>query len=117
MHHSGDSAAAALHCAAGALLSAGVKAGRMSVSGPADLSQPGAAPDEAELAPLRAALGAHLPGVAAGQLLRSSACIFTMTPDSHFVIDTHPRAPQARCTVQRRAGGASGATALLHHTA
>ena len=32
----------------------------------------------------------HIPD-AAGQLLKAQVCLYTMTPDSHFVIDRHPQ--------------------------
>lgn len=35
----------------------------------------------------------HLPG-AAGTLIQARPCIYTMTPDEHFIIDTHPAHPQ-----------------------
>jgi sarcosine oxidase len=38
---------------------------------------------------VRKFLQAHLPGVE-GPTLRSSVCIYTLTPDRHFVIDVHP---------------------------
>jgi sarcosine oxidase len=40
-------------------------------------------------AALRAAVTRYFPG-AAGPLLRSAACMFTNTPDEHFIIDRHP---------------------------
>jgi sarcosine oxidase len=33
---------------------------------------------------------------AAGPVLDFAACMFVMTPDGHFVIDTHPKYPQVR---------------------
>jgi sarcosine oxidase len=38
----------------------------------------------------RSFLRAHLPAVD-GPLRRSKVCLYTRTPDSHFIIDTHPR--------------------------
>ena len=38
------------------------------------------------------ALRAYLPG-AAGEVLGSVTCMYTMTPDEHFVIDLHPEHP------------------------
>lgn len=35
----------------------------------------------------------HLPGVTQ-KLVRHSVCMYTLTPDEHFVIDRHPQAPQ-----------------------
>lgn len=42
--------------------------------------------------PVRAFVAAHLPGVTS-DLRRSSVCMYTMTPDEHFVIDRHPNHP------------------------
>lgn len=56
----------------------------------------------ADEAPLRRFLQAHLPGVE-GEATRSSVCMYTLTPDRHFVIDLHPR--HANVAV---AGGFSG---------
>ncbi len=42
---------------------------------------------------LREAVSRYFPA-ANGPLLRSAACLFTNTPDEHFVIDRHPDAPQ-----------------------
>lgn len=47
---------------------------------------------EDEVAAVTSLLDRHLPG-AAGQYLRSAVCMYTNTPDGHFVIDRHPRAP------------------------
>ena len=43
----------------------------------------------ADEAVLRAAVTRYFPG-ADGPLLRSAACMFTNTPDEHFIIDRHP---------------------------
>lgn len=39
-------------------------------------------------------LARHLPGVQP-RPLRGAACMYTMSPDSHFIVDTHPRYPRA----------------------
>lgn len=44
---------------------------------------------EEEVAPLREVLARHLPA-ANGPLRASAACMYTNTPDRHFVIDAHP---------------------------
>jgi sarcosine oxidase len=44
-------------------------------------------------APVRAFLAEYLPEVT-GPLRRWSVCIYTLTPDRHFVIDMHPAHPQ-----------------------
>ena len=41
---------------------------------------------------LRACLAKHIPG-ANGDLLGLKACMYTMTPDEHFVLDLHPAHP------------------------
>jgi sarcosine oxidase len=43
----------------------------------------------AEVDAMRALLAERLPA-AAGRQLRSAACLYTNTPDGHFVIDRHP---------------------------
>jgi sarcosine oxidase len=53
-------------------------------------------------APLRRFVQAYLPGVD-GAMTRGSVCMYTLTPDRHFVIDLHPR--HANVVV---AGGFSG---------
>lgn len=48
---------------------------------------------EADAADCRDFLRRHLPQ-AAGPLRRGKVCLYTVTPDHHFVIDVHPRYPQ-----------------------
>lgn len=43
---------------------------------------------------VRAFLQRHLPGVASARARRHEVCLYTMTPDEHFVLDRHPRHPQ-----------------------
>jgi sarcosine oxidase len=43
--------------------------------------------------PVRAFLDTYLPG-AVGKLTKGQVCMYTLTPDKHFVIDVHPRFPQ-----------------------
>jgi sarcosine oxidase len=43
---------------------------------------------------MRAALAPHLPALAAGTLVDSVPCKYTLTPDRHFVIDHHPDYPE-----------------------
>jgi sarcosine oxidase len=47
---------------------------------------------DADSAPIRAFLDQFIPGV--GRLTKAQVCMYTVTPDHHFVIDTHPRFPQ-----------------------
>src|SRR5207245_4814470 len=63
--------------------------------------QPVAHPDDVsravrddEVAPLRRALSSLLPELAAAPVSESAVCLFTNTPDLHFVIDFHPAHPQ-----------------------
>lgn len=44
-----------------------------------------------DIAPVRAFLDAHVPG--AGAHTKAQVCMYTVTPDHHFVIDVHPELP------------------------
>ncbi|MEA2784090.1 MAG: sarcosine oxidase [Candidatus Eremiobacteraeota bacterium] len=57
---------------------------------------------DAEIAYVRAALASFVPA-ANGAFLRASACMYSNTPDEHFVIGAHPRQPRVVL-----AGGFSG---------
>jgi sarcosine oxidase len=48
--------------------------------------------EEADVAAVRPLLDEYLPGL--GSLTRAQVCLYTLTPDRHFVIDVHPRRPQ-----------------------
>jgi sarcosine oxidase len=50
--------------------------------------------DDAEVAPLRHALATLLPALARAPVRESAVCLFTNTPDLHFVIDVHPAHPR-----------------------
>jgi sarcosine oxidase len=50
--------------------------------------------NEAEVDALRAALRPVLPVLAEAAVRERKVCLFTNTPDRHFVIDQHPRYPQ-----------------------
>ena len=50
--------------------------------------------DDAEVAPLRRALSTLLPALARAPVRESAVCLFTNTPDLHFVIDVHPAHPR-----------------------
>ena len=71
----------------------GLKLGRMHhlqpAVTPADLQR---ATDEPDEALLRSCLAPYFPG-ANGRALQLMTCMFTTTPDGHFIIDTHPRHP------------------------
>jgi sarcosine oxidase len=47
-----------------------------------------------EVEPLRRALAGILPDLAAASVRESAVCLFTNTPDHHFLIDHHPQYPQ-----------------------
>src|SRR6266852_1640724 len=49
--------------------------------------------DAEEIAMFMAVLERHLPG-ARGQVTSTLTCLYTMTPDKHFVIDKHPHDPR-----------------------
>lgn len=61
-----------------------------------DLSQPVASPVEEDLAPIVQMALTYLPGIANGladglsRMRRAVTCLYTMTPDEHFIIDRHP---------------------------
>lgn len=46
---------------------------------------------EDEIAPVRNALSAILPGLAAAPVLDNGVCLFTNTPDHDFIVDFHPQ--------------------------
>ncbi|WP_439630366.1 N-methyl-L-tryptophan oxidase [Gemmata sp.] len=45
-----------------------------------------------DAAAIRPLMDAHIPGL--GALTKGQVCMYTVTPDHHFVIDTHPAHPQ-----------------------
>lgn len=61
--------------------------GEDAASGPDELDR-SLRPGDADA--VRAFVAAHLPGVGA-DIVRHAVCMYTMTPDGHFVIDRHPR--------------------------
>jgi sarcosine oxidase len=48
--------------------------------------------DHRDIDPIRAVLERHMPA-AAGRFLRARTCVYTNTPDRHFIIDRHPDHP------------------------
>jgi sarcosine oxidase len=55
----------------------------------------GAAPVRPEeAATMRQWLADHLPGLAAGGWLSATPCLYTLTPDEHFVLGIHPDQPR-----------------------
>lgn len=47
-----------------------------------------------EIAAMRSALAPCIPALASGRLTDTVTCLYTLTPDHHFVIGPHPRHPQ-----------------------
>ena len=47
-------------------------------------------PDEENVAALRPFMRAHIPGIADAPVRESRICLYTQTPDEHFVVDKHP---------------------------
>lgn len=76
-----------------ALPGQGVKFGRHDIGEPCtpETIRRSVAPEEVET--LRARLNAYLPG-AGGGVMWTLTCMYTMTPDHHFVVDRHPAHPQ-----------------------
>jgi len=50
-------------------------------------------PDVEEEAKVRAFLHRHIPGAANGRMVDTQICLYTNTPDEHFIIDRHPEYP------------------------
>ncbi len=48
------------------------------------------APDASNLEALRPFLRAHIPGIADAPARESRICLYTQTPDEHFIVDVHP---------------------------
>jgi sarcosine oxidase len=73
--------------------------------GLAPISDPGMLdrrPNPADLAPVQAFIPRHLPGLNPVPL-EQAVCMYTMSPDSHFIVDTHPEHANVHI-----AGGFSG---------
>jgi len=47
-------------------------------------------PDTENVAALRPFMRAHIPGIADAPVRESRICLYTQTPDEHFVVDRHP---------------------------
>ncbi len=73
-----------------ALPGEGVKIGRHDVGVPCTADTIDRAVADDEVARLRAVLNRYLPG-AGGRTLSTLTCMYTVTPDWHFVVDRHPR--------------------------
>jgi sarcosine oxidase len=72
--------------------SEGVKAAFFRNGTPADPDHLRRTVDPAEAVPLRAFLSIRLPGLP-GDLVRAVPCMYTITPDEHFVLGLHPAHP------------------------
>lgn len=71
----------------------GVKTGRHDVGEPCTIDSVRREIDPAEVEDLRRHLNRYLPG-AGGGMKWALTCLYTVTPDHHFVIDRHPEYPQ-----------------------
>jgi len=67
--------------------------------------------EEREVAPLRALLERFIPQ-AAGRLAATAVCLYTNTPDGHFIVDLHPRHPEVVVLSPCSGHGFKFATAL-----
>ena len=47
-------------------------------------------PDAENVASLRPFMRAHIPGIADAPVRESRICLYTQTPDEHFIVDRHP---------------------------
>jgi len=56
-----------------------------------DLSQPVAPPTDHDVAPVREMAGRYLPSLRGAKVIRAKTCLYTLTPDTNFIIDRHPR--------------------------
>lgn len=57
------------------------------VNGPEDIDYE---PDASDVEALRPFMRAHIPGIASAPARESRICLYTQTPDEHFIIDHHP---------------------------
>ncbi|PJF36126.1 MAG: N-methyl-L-tryptophan oxidase [Candidatus Thermofonsia Clade 1 bacterium] len=71
----------------------GVKVGVHCNNEPCDPDQVKRTPDEAYIQRVRDWTRQYLPA-AAGEVKEARVCLYTMTPDEHFIIDAHPAYPQ-----------------------
>jgi sarcosine oxidase len=59
-------------------------------SDPTDIDAGAAPASPGEEAPMREWLRTRLPTVAAGEWLGGDGCLYTLTPDEHFILGAHP---------------------------
>ena len=50
-------------------------------------------PDASNVEALRPFMRAHIPGIADAPVQESRICLYTQTPDEHFIVDAHPEHP------------------------
>ncbi|MEX1158583.1 MAG: N-methyl-L-tryptophan oxidase [Thermomicrobiales bacterium] len=70
----------------------GLKIGRHDIGEPTTPETIRREVDDSEIAMLREVLDRYLPG-ASGEVRETLTCMYTDTPDSHFIIDLHPEHP------------------------
>ncbi|MCE7946739.1 MAG: N-methyl-L-tryptophan oxidase [Chloroflexi bacterium CFX4] len=70
----------------------GVKVGIHANNDACDPDQVNRTPDDAYIETVRQWTRQHLP-LAAGEVKEARVCLYTMTPDEHFIIDAHPAYP------------------------
>jgi len=56
-----------------------------------DADGPVAPPGAGDLDPIRAVAARYMPGLASARLDRAVTCLYTLTPDEHFIVDRHPQ--------------------------
>lgn len=61
--------------------------GGQSVSHPSEVDY---TPDETVIERVRAFSRRHIPAIGDGPLVSARICLYTMTPDEHFIVDRHP---------------------------
>lgn len=61
--------------------------GGAAVRHPAEINY---APDAENVEALRPFMQAHIPGIAQSPVKESRICLYTQTPDEHFIVDAHP---------------------------
>ncbi|MER7564103.1 N-methyl-L-tryptophan oxidase [Streptomyces sp. NPDC097941] len=72
----------------------GAKVAFHTVGSPADPDELDREIHPEEVEAMRAYLRPRIPALADGRFLTGAACTYTLTPDEHFVLSTHPQHPQ-----------------------
>jgi len=55
------------------------------------VDSPVAPPDSSDLDPIRAIASKYMPGLSTAPLQQAVTCLYTLTPDEHFIVDRHPQ--------------------------